>query len=85
MKIKNLADFDSKFLTVEDGSVYVRFDFGGFFEWYKRTDTSLSLLDLALAKELEKSLDSHESSQKKKVIFLGDILPKSKLTSVAPD
>ena len=84
-KIKNMADFDSKFLTVEDGSVYVRFDFGGFYEWYKRTDTCLSLVDLAISDELEKSLETFESLQKRKVIFLGDIRPKSETTSAASE
>ena len=37
-KVKGVANFDSKFVTFDDGSVYIRFDFGNFYEWYERTD-----------------------------------------------
>lgn len=72
-KIKNVANFDSKFLTVEGDFVYVRFDFCDFYEWYKYTGKTFSLLDVVTSKDLEESLDNYESSKKPNVIYLGEI------------
>jgi len=72
-KINNVVNLDSKFLTVDGNSFYVRFDFGGFYEWYKRTKNSFSLLDVVTSKDLEESLDKYESSKKPNVIYLGEI------------
>jgi hypothetical protein len=38
INIKSVTSFDSKFVTGEDGTVYVKFNFGGFYEWYKQKD-----------------------------------------------
>ncbi len=72
-KIKNVVNFDSKFLTVDGNSLYVRFDFGGFYEWYRHTDKSFRLLDVVTSNELERSLDNYESSKKPNVVYLGEI------------
>ena len=72
-KISNVVNFDSKFLTVDGNALYVRFDFGGFYEWYKHTDKSFRLLDVVTSNELERSLDNYESSKKPNVIYLGEI------------
>jgi len=72
-KVKNVADFDGKYVTLDDGSVYVRFDFGGFYEWYRLTDKTFSLLDVAASKELEESLANSVLSRKPNVIHLDEI------------
>jgi hypothetical protein len=84
-KFKNVANFKSKFLTAEDGSVYVRFDYGGFYEWYQRAGESLLLLDVEASKELERSLEDYQPPEKPKVIFLGDIRLKSNMYSAASE
>jgi len=76
-KITNVVNFDSKFLTVDGKSVYVRFDFCGFYEWYKYTGKSFSLLDVTDSKDLEESLENFESSKKPNVIYLGEISLKN--------
>lgn len=76
-KIKSVTDFDSKFVTAEGDSVYVRFDFGGFYEWYKFTDKTFSLLDVAASKELEESFEIYDSSRERNVIDLDGIRLKS--------
>ena len=76
-KINNVVNFDSKFLTVDGKSVYVRFDFCGFYEWYKYAGKSFSLLDVTDSKDLEESLENFESSKKPNVIYLGEISLKN--------
>ena len=76
-KIHSVVNFDSKFLTVDGKSVYVRFDFCGFYEWYKYTGKSFSLLDVSASNDLEASLDNYESSKKPNVIYLGEIACKN--------
>ena len=72
-KIKGVADIESKFVTFDDGSVYVRFDFGGFYEWLKRKDNSLSFLDALQSKEMEEKLINHKSSKVSNLIDFDQI------------
>jgi hypothetical protein len=72
-KVKSVANFDCKYVTIDDGSVYAKFDFGGFYEWYKVKDKTFSLLDIISSKELEESLEDYESSREPNVIHLGEI------------
>ena len=72
-KIKSVTKFDSEFVTVEGDSVYVRFDFGGFYEWYKRMGDTFSLIDVEVSQELEESLDTFVSSKKPNIIRLDEI------------
>jgi hypothetical protein len=60
-KIEGVANFESKFLTFEGGQVCVRFDFGGFYEWYLHNDDSFSLIDVSVSKELEESFQIYEA------------------------
>ena len=76
-KINNVVNFDSKFLAIEGDSVYVRFDFCDFYEWYKYTDKTFSLLDVVTSKDLEKSLENYETSKKPNVIYLGETFLKN--------
>ena len=73
MKIKSVTSFDSKFVTVEDGSVYVKFNFGGFYEWYRQIDKSFSLVDVATSKKLEDCLHMYEPLKKPNIIYLDDV------------
>ena len=68
-----MANFDGKYVTLDDGSVYLRFDFGGFYEWYRLTDKTFSLIDVAASKELEESLANSVLSRKPNVIHLDEI------------
>ena len=77
-KVKSVANFDGRYVTTDDGLVYVRFDFGGFYEWYEVSDKKFSLIDVASSIELEESLHDFESSNEPKVIHLGEIRSKSK-------
>ena len=72
-KINNVVNFDSKFLAIEGDSVYVRFDFCDFYEWYRYTDKTFSLLDIVTSKDLEEALANYESKKKPNVIYLGEI------------
>ena len=82
-KITNVANFDGRYVTIDDGSTYVRFDFGGFYEWYEVADKKFSLIDVASSNELEESFHEFESSSEPKIIHLGEIRSKSKGASNA--
>ena len=77
-KVKSVANFDGRYVTTDDGSVYVRFDFGGFYEWYKVSNKKFSLIDVNSSNEIENSFHDFESSKEPKVIHLGEIRFKSK-------
>ena len=75
--IKSVTDFKSKFVNVKGGLVYVRFDFGGFYEWYKLKDNTFLLLNVDASKELEESLEIYASSKERNVIDFDSIGLKS--------
>ena len=77
-KVKSVANFDGRYVTTDDGSVYVRFDFGGFYEWYEVLDKKFSLINVASSNDLEESFHDFESSSEPKIIHLGEIRSKSK-------
>ena len=80
-KVKGVTNFDSKFVTFDDGSVYIRFDFGGFYEWYERADNTFSFSDVIDSKDLEESLGNYESSREPNVIDFDEIRLKQGATS----
>ena len=84
-KVKGVANFDSKFVTFDDGSVYIRFDYGGFYEWYERTDNTFSLSDVVDSKDLEESLGNYESSREPNVIDFDEIRLKQGITYTTID
>ena len=84
-KVKGVTNFDSKFVTFDGGSVYIRFDFGGFYEWYKRTDNIFSFSDVVDSKDLEESLYNYESSREPNVIDFDEIILKQGVTSTTID
>ncbi len=71
-EIKNLTNFDGIFAVSDKGAVYMRIDFGGFYEWYEKLDNTFKLLEVSASKKLEESIDSFKSSKKHKVIFIDD-------------
>ena len=84
-KVKGVANFDSKFGTFDDDSVFIRFDFGGFYEWYERTDNTFSFSDIVDSKDLEVSLENYESSREPNVIDFDEIRLKQGVTSTTID
>lgn len=84
-KIKGVTNFNSKFVTFDDGSVYVRFDFGGFFEWYEYIENTFSFSDVVGSKDLEESLDNYESPRDPNVIDFDEICLKQGVTSTTKD
>jgi hypothetical protein len=71
-EIKNLTNFDGVYVVSDNGAVYMRIDYGGFYEWYEKLDNSFVLLELSVSSKLEESVDNFKSSKKTKVINLGD-------------
>jgi hypothetical protein len=73
IQIDKVASFKSKFVTGSDGTVYVRFDFESFFEWYQRQGTNFSIIEAEKTSVLEAALQEFESSKRQNVIYLGEI------------
>ena len=71
-EIKNLTNFDGIYVVAESGSVYMRIDYGGFYEWYEKLDDKFVLLEVSVSGKLEKSIETFKSSKKNKVINIGD-------------
>ena len=71
-EIKNLTNFDGIYAVSDDGAVYIRIDYGGFYEWYEKLDNAFVLLELSASRKLEVSVDNFKSLKKTKVINLGD-------------
>ena len=72
MEIKNLTAFDGIYAVGDNGSVYMRIDYGGFYEWYEKLDDKFVLLEVSASSKLEESINSFKSSKKNKVINFGD-------------
>jgi hypothetical protein len=53
-----VTNFNGKHVTANDANVYVKFDFGGLYEWYRKQDKTISLLDVMTSEEFKESLDS---------------------------
>ena len=75
-KVLNAVRFDSNYVTVDGGSVFVRFDFGEFYEWYKLAEKTFSLLNITESQKLEKSFNEYESSRRPNIIHLGEMCLK---------
>ena len=71
-EIKNLTNFDGVYVVSDNGAVYMRIDYGGFYEWYEKLDNSFVLLKLSASKKLEKSVDNFKLSKKTKIINISD-------------
>ena len=71
-EIKNITKFDGVYVVSDNGGVYMRIDYGGFYEWYEKLDNSFVLLELSASSKLEESVDNFKSSKKTKVINFGD-------------
>ena len=72
-KVLNTVKFKSNYVTVEGGTIFVRFDFGEFYEWYKLAKKTFSLLDVAKSQKLEKSFNEYRSSRKPNLIHLNEM------------
>ena len=71
-EITNLTTFDGIYAVADDGSVYMRIDFGGFYEWYEKLDDKFALMKVSASNNLEESIETFKSSKKNKVINIGD-------------
>ena len=72
IEIKNLTNFDGVYAVSDNGAVYMRIDYGGFYEWYEKKDNTFVLLEVSASKKIEDSIDNLKSAKKNKVINLGD-------------
>ena len=72
IEIKNLTNFDGIYAVSDDGAVYMRVDYGGFYEWYEKLDNKFVLLEVSVSGKLEESIESYKSSKKNKVINIGE-------------
>ena len=70
--IKNLTNFDGVYAVSEDGDVYMRIDYGGFYEWYQKLDNKFVLLEVSASQKIQESTDNFKLSKKNKVINIGD-------------
>jgi hypothetical protein len=71
-EIRNLTNFDGVYAVSEDGTVYMRIDYGGFYEWYEKLDNKFVLLEVSASQNIEKSIDNFKVSKKNKVINIGE-------------
>ena len=71
-EITNLTNFDGIYAVADDGAVYMRIDYGGFYEWYEKKDHTFVLLEVSASGKLEESIETFKSSKENKVINIGD-------------
>ena len=71
-EITNLTSFDGIYAVTDSSSVFMRIDYGGFYEWYEKLDDKFVLLEVSVSSKLEESIESFKSSKKNKVINIGD-------------
>lgn len=67
--IKKVENFSTVFTTTINGNVYVRMDFGSFYEWYRYEDKSFHRVGERDAVSLEKAFRAYREDSDQNVIF----------------
>jgi len=67
--IKKVENFSTVFTTTINGNVYVRMDFGSFYEWYKYKRKSFRLVGDKDAASLERAFQAYSADNDHNVIF----------------
>jgi len=67
--IKKVENFSTVITTTINGNVYVRMDFGSFYEWYRYESKSYRLVGEKDAVSLEKAYRAYRADNDHNVIF----------------
>ena len=57
-EIKNLTNFDGIYAVADGGAVYMRINYGGFYEWYEKRDHTFVLLEVSASPKIEQLIDN---------------------------